>query len=337
MSSAQKRLEDFGYKVETLTLSDGKYLESFTNDTLVQIGSVIFNKRTQKVVSFITYDTLYSEATLEPEIVSRFISPDPHAYKYEAWTPYNYAFNNPIFFNDPDGRDGRAHYEKGDGTKDNPHVVTISANFYFNTNGLSKSEIKALNKAVANFNGTVGKSGKSKDGTFTETRFALTAVGVDSDDAARNAAVKDVFQDENGETQLFGNVVKTHTGEGTEFGNSNGDFLSINRTKIAGAVAEGFNEGDILESTFNHEIGHNFGGIHGGKKLNDPSPMGKALRLYYTRPTNQLGGTGKPTVPDANVTNKFATTIMMRIGSPRGSFNGAQVGSVNYEKGRGKR
>jgi len=167
--------------------------------------------------------------------------------------------------------------------------------------------------------------------TYTITKYSFTAVAKGSDQEVREAAAADTFEDVNGDTQLFGNVVTTHTGPGNEFGDSDGDFVSINRTKVADAVSQGFSEDDILESTFNHEIGHNLGGIHG-----DPSPMSKELRLYYTKPPNQIGGSGTPTVPDASVTGKFSNTIMMRIGSPRGSFNGEQVGGVYYEKGKGK-
>ena len=95
----------YGYTPpKALTLSDGKYQEFFDNDTIVQIGSVLFNTITNKVFGFIQYDTTYSEATLEPHIISRWLSPDPLAARAPDWTPYRFGFNNPIRFSDPDGR-----------------------------------------------------------------------------------------------------------------------------------------------------------------------------------------------------------------------------------------
>lgn len=96
--------EKFGYTPGILTLSNGEYEEFFDNDTIVRIGSALYNTISQHVIGFIEDDTIYSEATLEPEIVSRWLSPDPLARKYPQLSPYNFCANNPIIFIDPDGR-----------------------------------------------------------------------------------------------------------------------------------------------------------------------------------------------------------------------------------------
>jgi hypothetical protein len=97
---------EMGYEPKIATLSNGQFNESFDNDTIVQIGSVMFNTKTQQIVAFVVTDTMYSEATLEPDIVSRWISPDPladHPNQVDK-SPYQYAWNNPVLFTDPDGR-----------------------------------------------------------------------------------------------------------------------------------------------------------------------------------------------------------------------------------------
>lgn len=95
---------EYGYTPKIATLSQGQFNESFDNDTIVQIGSVLFNTKSKQIVAFVEYDTLYSEATLEPDIVSRWMSPDPLASSYTSLSPYNFVGNNPIYFTDIDGR-----------------------------------------------------------------------------------------------------------------------------------------------------------------------------------------------------------------------------------------
>lgn len=97
---------EYGYTPKIATLSQGQFNESFDNDTIVQIGSVLFNTKSKQIVAFVEYDTAYSEATLEPDIVSRWMSPDPLADHPNqiGLSPYQYAWNNPIYWTDPDGR-----------------------------------------------------------------------------------------------------------------------------------------------------------------------------------------------------------------------------------------
>ena len=98
--------EELGYTPRFATLSNGQFNEFHDNDTIVQIGSVWLNTKSKEVIGFVEYDTLYSEATLQPDIVSRWISPDPladHPNQVDK-SPYAAMWNNPVYWDDPDGR-----------------------------------------------------------------------------------------------------------------------------------------------------------------------------------------------------------------------------------------
>ena len=101
---AQQPFEQYGYKVKVLTLSQGKYEEFFDQDTIVQIGSVMFNTVTNAITGFAVQDTVYSESNFEAQIISKFLSPDPLTEEYYSFSPYNFVLNNPIIYIDPDGR-----------------------------------------------------------------------------------------------------------------------------------------------------------------------------------------------------------------------------------------
>ena len=106
---AQDIFKKHGFKKETLTLSKGKYEEVFTNKEIIQIGTVLLNTKTNKVVEFLDEET--EDTSFKAEHSSRFLTPDPLAEKYPNISPYAYCANNPIKYVDPDGRDIKIYYQ----------------------------------------------------------------------------------------------------------------------------------------------------------------------------------------------------------------------------------
>ena len=85
-------------------MSKGKYLEFHDLDSIVKIGSFSFHVKKKQITGYSVQETKFSEATLRPEIISRWFSPDPLSDEFTSWTPYHFVHNNPINLIDPDGR-----------------------------------------------------------------------------------------------------------------------------------------------------------------------------------------------------------------------------------------
>lgn len=103
MAFAQNPFEEFDYEPKIGTLSNGKYIEDFDNDSIVRIGSVMLNTYTMQINGFVVTDTIYPEATLDPTIMSRWMNPDPLSDEFPDKSPYNFVNNNPIRYIDPLG------------------------------------------------------------------------------------------------------------------------------------------------------------------------------------------------------------------------------------------
>jgi hypothetical protein len=106
--------ESIGKKGKILTLSNGKYVETFDYDSVERIGSVLINIRTRKVVRLLKSNLTFRKYS-DNSGVSRWWGKDPMAEKYYSQSPYGFALNNPILFNDPDGRDVDPTKLKGKG------------------------------------------------------------------------------------------------------------------------------------------------------------------------------------------------------------------------------
>jgi hypothetical protein len=111
---ADNPFKDLGYETEVLTHSNGKYIEDFDLDSLERIGAAVYNWQKERIAGFVLTDTIYSEYSLEPEIISRWLSPDPLADEFPSWSPYNYTEGNPVLLIDPDGRAARLPGETDD-------------------------------------------------------------------------------------------------------------------------------------------------------------------------------------------------------------------------------
>ena len=116
-ANAQKPFKELGLdkEVDVLTLSNGRYVEYFTYDTLRQIGSVMFNTKTHRVEYFIPEDDLEKmKVAARAKETSRFLSIDPLAKNFPSLSPYQYASNSPIANTDLDGLESNlAIFSKG--------------------------------------------------------------------------------------------------------------------------------------------------------------------------------------------------------------------------------
>lgn len=143
MFAQQDIFKKHGVTKEPLTLSKGKFKETFTNEEIMQIGTVLINTYTEKVVVFLEIDT--TQNAYKAEGTSRFLTIDPLAEKHYNWSPYAYVLNNPLRYTDPDGRIERD--ENGDikfhASKETVSRETVTVNGYSYTPNYNTGYVKS--------------------------------------------------------------------------------------------------------------------------------------------------------------------------------------------------
>ncbi len=95
-------------------------------------------------------------ARIQDPRLGRWLSVDPLMAKYSGISPYNFTFNNPIIFTDPDGKDSRLTIKEGSGST--PTSITIESTIH-----LYGPNAKELVSKISGFSaeGTVVKDGKT--------------------------------------------------------------------------------------------------------------------------------------------------------------------------------
>lgn len=151
-ANAQKEYNPYapiGKKGKIVTLSKGKYVETFDTDTLQRIGSVILNIRTREVVILLNTDSLYGIYS-DNSSSSRWYSIDPKADEFTSYSPYNFVMNNPLRFVDPDGQAPQ-------------DWIRVGKKTFFDKNVNSQEQATAKYGSDAK---DLGKTFKEKDATY---------------------------------------------------------------------------------------------------------------------------------------------------------------------------
>ncbi|MDR1553978.1 MAG: hypothetical protein LBS69_11050 [Prevotellaceae bacterium] len=107
--TAKNPFEKYGYKKQVMfTSSKGEFEEFHDQTDIVEIGSVLFDTKTNKVIGFIDEEKANEEVA--PSAAAMSI--DPLCEKYYWISPYAYALNNPIKYIDPKGMDVYRYNDK---------------------------------------------------------------------------------------------------------------------------------------------------------------------------------------------------------------------------------
>lgn len=95
--------QSFGNE-ESLSLSQGAYFEVQDEDSIVQVGSALYNVSTGEVIG-ITFVEDEVSSVLEEELMGRWLAVDPQNKIFTGYSPYHFGLNSPIIVIDEDGEE----------------------------------------------------------------------------------------------------------------------------------------------------------------------------------------------------------------------------------------
>ncbi len=225
--------------MKVTTLSNGRFQEFFTNDSLRRIGSVVYDTRLHRVAYLLPPDSLMGHA--KAEITSRWMSPAPLAEKFMYESPYVFVSNNPVNKFDSDGRSGIAAID----TKS--HTVTISSTMYYYestaTTDFARNSAATIQSMWNGANGTVNIGSEKYS-----VRFEIKGVAVHDDIMLQDIAIPMNNSLENNFIRVDGETDHgTPPASFTEALGANSGHWGTNQNKETGGT------------TGPHEYGHGLG------------------------------------------------------------------------------
>lgn len=214
-----------GYDVLVATSSKGEYAEFHDQADIVEIGSVLFNTRTNEVVALLSE----GETTIDISSATTAMTIDPFCEKYYWISPYAYVANNPLKYIDPDGR---------------KIVVVVGGKEYtYNGNGVVNSAGKTMNIST---NTTLGRVVNAYNGLLN------------SGDKVLAGKVRDLIKSENTHYIKGEQGSKNKVEAGKDFG-TNRTTLSEDSKKANAKIGMGttsqFNLSDKHKATLKEKTG----------------------------------------------------------------------------------
>lgn len=160
----------------------------------------------------------------------------------------------------------------------------------------------------------------------------MSAIESKNSESAIASAKGDMAEGADGKNVRWGNVVTNESISGAALANADNMTIRSDNDKIVANSINGVNSEDVFRSTFNHEIGHNLGGVHG-----DPGGMMDPTETFTdtTRGITSGGPATTRSFNNARVTNDAVRAIMGRIGqttqvtTSKGNIRTSSYGIVN--------